>query len=123
MVTDDVEVLKKVAAAGTAAGTLYPKGELRSKIDEWFGSSATLAASVSEWLLADSEQRSGPESAALEVLESAEAAAGQTSHIAGDQSTAADVTVAAAAAGFYFCVRFCFSSINFESGSVQDHLK
>lgn len=102
VVTDGVEVLKKVAA-----GALYPEGGIRSQIDEWLVSSVKLAASVSQWLLAGADQRSGPESAALQVLESVEAAAAKSSFIAGDQLTAADVAVAAAAAGFYFCVRSC----------------
>jgi hypothetical protein len=102
VVTDDAGVLKKVA------GSLYKEGGTGSKIDEWFGSSAKLATSVSEWLLADAGKRSTPESAILKVLECAEAAAASTAYIAGDQLTAADVAVAAAAAGFYFCVRSCF---------------
>jgi hypothetical protein len=101
VVTDDVEVLKKVA------GALYAEGATGTKIDEWFCSSAKLAASVSEWLLADVDKRSALESAVLQVLLSAEAAAASTAHIACDQFTAADVAVAAAAAGFYFCVRSC----------------
>ena len=94
--TDGVEVLKKVAA-----GALYPESEIRSQVDEWLGSSVELAAYVSEWLLSGAEQRSRPGSAALQVLESAEAAAGKSAYIAGDQLTAADVAIAAAAAGFY----------------------
>lgn len=102
VVIDDVEVLKKVAA-----GELYPEGEVRAAINEWFASSSKLAQAVSEWLVASGEQRSSYESVVLEVLESAEAAVGKSSHVAGAQLTAADVTVAAAAAGFYFCVRCC----------------
>lgn len=104
VIADDVELLRALALH--AAAELYPEGDVRVRIDEWFAKSANLSRKISDWLLSSVEKPEPADASVLEILETAEKALQAGSHLAGDKLTAADVTLAASAAGYFFCVRY-----------------
>lgn len=89
---------------------------------EWFSASNVLCQKVYAWVVADDSQRPELAKSILVLLKAAEEALAGQAFLAGPAVTAADVSYAAALAGFYQAVRHTSQGLQFgpQSGAMSN---
>lgn len=96
---------------GELAKPLSTDGSAAQPNKKWFSASGQLCQKVNAWLLADPSQRPSLSNDILDLLKSAEEALADQACLTGSEVTAADVSLAAAMAGFYKAVRLISGAV------------